>query len=116
MLRGNVPEVEVLGHIHLLEDVHQPLLLLLFFNFVIECHRKEFGALAMVQVVASKERDNRPLRHNDHVPSSSKSDKPWTKSGSSDKPSEGLKTYQQFQRILWPFQALQRLCFHRPAF
>ena len=48
-----LPEVEVLGHVHLLEDVHQPLFFCWFVDFLVESDRKHFCSFTMVKVVAS---------------------------------------------------------------
>lgn len=47
------PEVEVLGHVHLLEDVHQPLFFRWFVDLLVERDRKHFCSFTVIKVVAS---------------------------------------------------------------
>ena len=57
----NTPEIEVLGHVHLLEDIHEPLLLCWLVYSVVRADGDHLGVLAVVHVVATEKRDNRPL-------------------------------------------------------
>jgi hypothetical protein len=72
------PEVEVLGHVDLFEDVHKPLLLCWALNLVVEGHGYDVRVLAVVQIVSAEQRDDRALANQDHVPSRRKSNKSCT--------------------------------------
>ena len=65
---GQRPEVEVLRHINLFEDIHQTCLLRWFVYFVIERNWQDVSAFAVIDIVAAEESDNRTLRDEDHVP------------------------------------------------
>ncbi len=55
------PEVEVLGHVDLLEDAHQSSLLGRLLNLVVSAYGYHLGHFAMEQVMATKECDYRTL-------------------------------------------------------
>jgi len=52
-----IPEVEVLGHVHLLKYIQQALFLGLFVDLLVDAYRDDFGALTVVNVVPTKQRD-----------------------------------------------------------
>ena len=56
-----LPEVEVLRHVHLLEDVHQALLLRWLVHFVVEGNRDDIRVLTVVDIMSSNESNNRSL-------------------------------------------------------
>lgn len=61
MNASDVPEVEILGHINLLEQIHKALLFCGFLDFLTEAYGYHVRALAMVQVVSSKQGDDGSL-------------------------------------------------------
>ena len=73
----DVPEVEVLRQVHLLEDVDQALLLRRLLDLVVEADGNHLRVLAVVEVVAAEQRDIRPLGYEDHVPSGRESHKTY---------------------------------------
>jgi hypothetical protein len=74
---SSLPEVKVLRHIHLLEYVHKSLFFCGFLDFVVERNWNDISTLTMVEIMTTKESNNRAFRYNDHVPSGSKANKPW---------------------------------------
>ena len=73
-VRKDTPEVEILGHIHLLEHTHESIFFGDSFYTVVVANWKDFGAFTMVHVVSAQQSDNGPLRDEDHVPSCGESD------------------------------------------
>jgi hypothetical protein len=57
------PEVEVFGHVHLLEDVHEPLFLSRFVQLVIEAYWDYVGVLTMVKIMAPEKSHHRSFRN-----------------------------------------------------
>ena len=76
--RSSVPKVEVLGHVHLLEDVHQALLLCRLVYPVVERNRDDVRALTVVDVVTADEGNDGTLGDEDHVPARSELDEAYT--------------------------------------
>lgn len=73
----NGPEVEVLRHVNLFEDVHQPLLLCRLIYFVGRWYRDDLCILAVVKVMAAEKGHHRPLGDDHHIPSSGKLYESW---------------------------------------
>lgn len=65
-----VPEVEVLGHVDLLEYIHEALLLRWFLDSVVEADWDDVRVFAVVEVVPPEKRDHGALRYEDDVPAS----------------------------------------------
>ena len=49
-----MPEIEVLGHVHLLEDIHKTLFLGWFLDFLIKADGNTVCAFAMIKIMSSK--------------------------------------------------------------
>jgi len=47
------PEIEILGHVHLLEHVHEPIFFGNPFHAVVVTDWKDFGAFTMIHVVSA---------------------------------------------------------------
>ena len=54
MGRDIMPEIEVLGHVHLLKDIHKTLFLGWFLDFLIKADRNTVCAFAMIKIMSSK--------------------------------------------------------------
>ena len=74
---GQRPEVEVLRHINLFEDIHQTCLLRWFVYLVIERDWQDVSAFAVIDIVAAEESDDGTLRDEDHVPASRELDEAY---------------------------------------
>ena len=70
-----VREVEVLSHVDLFEYSDQALFFGWIFDTVCKCDREEFSSLQVIKVVSTNKGHDGALRHDDHVPSSSKANK-----------------------------------------
>lgn len=51
--RKCVPEVKILGHVHLLEHIHEPIFFGDSFHTVVVTNWKYFGAFTMIYVVST---------------------------------------------------------------
>lgn len=70
----DTPEVEILGHVHLLEHIHQPIFFGDLFYAVIVTNLNDFCAFTMIYVVSAQQGNDRSLRYKDHVPPRGESD------------------------------------------
>lgn len=75
--RGLRPEVEILGHVDLLEDVHESLLFRRLVYPVVVCHRHNVRTLAVIDVVSTNKSNDRSFGDKDHVPPSGELDETW---------------------------------------
>ena len=76
-LVGSPPEVEVLRHINLLEDIHESLLLRRLVDLVIETHRENVCTLTVVDVMTAEQCNDRTFRDHDHVPAGRELHETW---------------------------------------
>jgi hypothetical protein len=70
------PEIEILRHVDLPEDIHLALFLRGLLHLVVCADRYDIRALAMVNIMPTQERHHRALRDENHVPTSSETYKP----------------------------------------
>ena len=63
-----LPEVEILRHINLFEDIKQALFLCGPLYFVIEWNCHDVRIFAVIQIMAAKQSYDRTFRDDDHVP------------------------------------------------
>jgi hypothetical protein len=73
----HAPEVKVLGHVDLLEDSHEALLLARLVDLVARRYSKHFRLLAVIHIVAAEKRDGRSLGDEYHVPTRSEPHKAY---------------------------------------
>ena len=67
-VKQHAPKIKVLGHVDLLEDPHQALLLAGLVDLVARWYSKHLRFLAMIHVVPAKKRHRRSLCDKYHIP------------------------------------------------